>query len=101
VSDIIKQSGGKVFIAHVFRYLLEDYEAFLDTLVKEKIIDGIEVYHSSFTEKECEFLKDYCIKNCLLMSGGSDCHGEKKSNRKIGKGYGNMNISKDLIKNWI
>ena len=36
----------------------------------------------------------------LLMSGGSDCHGEKKKDRKLGMGYGNLNINKEIIQNW-
>jgi len=36
----------------------------------------------------------------LKESGGTDCHGMKKPDRKIGIGYGNMNISKEIIKNW-
>ena len=36
----------------------------------------------------------------LLMSGGTDCHGEKKIDRKIGIGYGNMNISKHILDEW-
>ena len=34
------------------------------------------------------------------MSGGSDCHGEKKKDRKLGMGYGNLNINKEIIQNW-
>lgn len=34
------------------------------------------------------------------MSGGTDCHGEKKIDRKIGIGYGNMNISKHVLDEW-
>lgn len=34
------------------------------------------------------------------MSGGTDCHGDKKVDRRIGIGYGNMHISKNLINNW-
>ncbi len=31
------------------------------------------------------------------MSGDSDCHGEKKKDRKLGIGYGNLNIKKRLL----
>ena len=34
------------------------------------------------------------------MSGGTDCHGDKKKDRKIGIGYGNMHIDSSLIDNW-
>lgn len=61
------------------------------------VFDGVEVYHSSFTEEQIKFLEKYCKDNNLLMSGGSDCHGEKKTDRKIGVGYGNLNISKEIL----
>ena len=52
------------------------------------------------TNPEVELLANKLKDNNLLMSGGSDCHGEKKSNRKIGIGYGNLNISKDILSEW-
>lgn len=100
VADAVRTAGGKLFVAHVFKYHLEDTIGFLDKLNKNNIIDGIEVYHSSFSEEQVKVLEKYCNENNLLMSGGSDCHGEKKQNRKIGKGYGNLNISKGILNNW-
>ena len=45
-------------------------------------------------------LKKYGRDNNLFMSGGSDCHGDKKADRKIGIGYGNLNIDKEILKSW-
>lgn len=101
VAGAVKNAGGKLFVAHVFKYRLDNSIVFLDTLKKNNIIDGVEVYHSSFTEEEIKILEKYCANNSLLMSGGSDCHGDKKPNRKIGNGYGNLNISKEILSNWI
>lgn len=101
VSDAIRNSGGKVFIAHLFIYPLRDSIAYLDKLREDNIIDGVEVYHSSFTEDEIKILEEYCKKHNLYMSGGSDCHGDKKPDRKIGIGYGNLNITKEIVKDWI
>jgi len=101
VSNQIKELGGKVFLAHLFTYALDDYKNFLDELVKENIIDGIEVYYSKFDQDQIAFLENYCKNNNLLMSAGSDCHGDKKPDRKVGKGYGNMNVSKDIVLPWI
>ena len=100
VASAVRNAGGKLFIGHVFKYHLEDTISFLDILKQNDIIDGVEVYHSSFTEKEIKVLEKYCRDNNLLMSGGSDCHGDKKRNRKIGKGYGNLIISKEILNNW-
>lgn len=101
VSDEIRKLGGKVFVAHLFTYPLRDYVKYLDELVKYNIIDGIEVYYSKFNDEQIKFLEDYCDKNNLLMSAGSDCHGDKKPDRKVGIGYGNMNVSQDVISSWI
>lgn len=101
VANAVRNAGGKLFVAHVFKYNLEDTISFLNILKQNNIIDGVEVYHSSFTEEQIKFLEKYCRDNNLLMSGGSDCHGEKKANRKIGVGYGNLNISKEILKEWI
>ena len=100
VSDAVKCAGGKLFVAHVFKYHLNDTIGFLNKLKENKIIDGVEVYHSSFTEEQMKYLDKYCKENSLLISGGSDCHGEKKVDRKIGTGYGNLNINKEILQNW-
>lgn len=100
VADAVRNAGGKLFIAHVFRYNLEDTIDFLDTLKLNNIIDGVEVYYSNFTKQQTNLLEEYCKENKLLMSGGSDCHGDKKAARKIGVGYGDLNISKEILKQW-
>ena len=70
-------------------------------MVKENIIDGIEVYYSEFGDEQIVFLEQYCKDNNLYLSAGSDCHGDKKANRKVGIGYDNMNVSKDVIFPWV
>lgn len=100
VSNCIRELGGKVFIAHLYKYPLNDYKKYLDELIEFNIIDGIEVYYSKFSDTQIKFLENYCKDNNLLMSGGTDCHGDKDSKRKIGIGYGNMNISEDIV-SWL
>ena len=101
VSDAIRNAGGKVFLAHLFLYPLKDHIAYLDKLVEENIIDGIEVYHSKYEEEHTKILEEYAKEHNLLISGGSDYHGSKKIGREVGKGYNNLNISEDVISNWI
>lgn len=100
VAKAVRNAGGKLFIAHIYRYNLEQPIKFLDLLRIDKIIDGVEVEHSNFTNEQSSILKEYCRYHRLLMSGGTDCHGEKKIDRKIGIGYGNMNISKHILDEW-
>lgn len=101
VSDKIRECGGKVFIAHLYLYPLPNYKQFLDTLTANNIIDGIEVYYSGFNSEQIKTLEKYCKENNLFMSAGTDCHGNKKPERKIGIGYNNMNVPESVVSNWL
>jgi len=99
-NKFIHKHNGKVFLAHLYKYQLDDHIEYLNKIVEENLIDGIEVYNSSFTSDQIKILEEYCANTGLLISGGSDCHGERKKERKLGIGYGNLNINKEIIKQW-
>lgn len=101
VVDIIHKAGGIAFLAHPFEYKIPDTIKFIEDLIKDVDLDGIECFHPSATEDEMQLLVDYTRKNNLYISGGSDYHGELKPTIEIGVGEGNLNISKDFIKNWL
>ncbi len=75
-SDIVRKAGGKVFLAHLYKYKLENYIEFLDSIVKEGLIDGVEVYYPKFSDEQIDILEKYCEEHELLMSGGTDFHGK-------------------------
>jgi len=100
VAKAVHEAGGMTFIAHAYRYKLKETEKFVEQLIKDSVIDGIEVFHSSFSEEQENKLLQLAKQYNMLISGGTDCHGMKKPDRKIGVGYGNMNVSKEIIKNW-
>lgn len=99
-NKFIHEHNGKIFLAHLYKYELENHISYLDKIIDNNLLDGVEVYHSSFTEEQIKTLENYCINKKILMSGGSDCHGEKKKERKLGIGYGNLNINKEIVKKW-
>lgn len=102
VVDIIHQAGGKAFLAHPFEYKFEDTIGFIDNLRKETKLDGIECFHpSSADDNKKDILVEYARKNNLYISGGSDYHGKPKPDIEVGIGRGNLNISKELIEEWI
>lgn len=101
VSKAIRDAGGKVFLAHLFTYPLRDYEKYLHSLRENNIIDGVETYYSKFNEDQINFIENYCDKYNLFKSVGTDCHGSKKPDRKVGIGYGNMNYEEDVVSDWI
>ena len=99
VASKIRETGGMAFLAHLYIYPLKDYKEYLDSLVNDNIIDGIEVIHSKFNQEQINYLINYCKEHNLKMSAGTDCHGEKNK-KKLGIGYGNMNVDVDLISDW-
>lgn len=70
VIDIIKQSGGLVFLAHPYEYGIK-----VDPLIEKLIplgLEGIEVFHPSAAIRQSLKLIDICESNNLHASGGSD-----------------------------
>ncbi len=57
-------------------------------------------YGAKVVTKEKVWKSDIILKYKDVLDD-SDCHGDRKSDRKIGIGYGNLNISKDIVKNWL
>lgn len=101
VIDVIHKAGGLAFLAHPFEYRFEDTISFINELREEKKLDGIECFHPSANEEEMRILVKYAKENNLYISGGSDYHGKKKPDIEVGIGKGNLNISKEIIKEWI
>lgn len=92
----IISAGGIPVLAHPKLLYLADDE--LDNVVKELKeygLKGIEVYHSEHDEDDVEKYKKLANKYKLIMTCGSDYHGEdRKYNVKLGTGKNNnVNIT--------
>lgn len=75
VRDVIAQvheAGGIAVLAHPYVY---DSTDLMQQLVKEELLDGIEVHHPSHDEARRTALTDFAKEHHLLMTGGSDFHG--------------------------
>ena len=89
-------------MAHPYAYKMKNTEEFLDNLYDEyKDIDGIECYYYDFTKKQIDYIKDFAEKRNLMISGGSDFHGNlgRKNQMEIcinNDGY----IPKELLDTW-
>ena len=100
VIDLIKEAGGLAFMAHVYLYW-ELSDRLFKTLMSTYPIDGVECCYWAYSDQQTQFLVDFCKKNNLYMSGGSDYHGGSHKENAIGKGLGNLNISFELIADWV
>ena len=72
---LIRQAGGAAILAHPHR-LVED--EWIPALVAEGV-QGIEVYHSDHDPAAVKHYRKIAEGKNLLMTGGSDCHGFRKS----------------------
>ncbi|HEO64178.1 MAG TPA: PHP domain-containing protein [Candidatus Omnitrophica bacterium] len=79
--SIIKKIGGISVIAHP--HLLGD-EGIVFDLIKEGI-EGIEVYHFEHPKSVEEKYLAIALENGLLVTGGSDCHGQGKGELLLGR----------------
>lgn len=101
ITKIIKKAGGKAFLAHLYVYYADDYEEFLNSIVSLNALDGIECYHSLHTMEKTNFLLDYCKKQNLYVSGGSDYHGMIKPNVILGESMPGVRIPYEPSEKWL
>ena len=77
VIDLVHELGGVVVLAHPGLTVSETLIAEL----AEVGLDGVEVFHPSHQSPQIEHYQEIARRYGLLMSGGSDSHGEPKGPR--------------------
>jgi predicted metal-dependent phosphoesterase TrpH len=95
---LIRQIGGIPVLAHpVYASCLkEPFEQVCATL-KELGLLGIEAIYSSHNRRQTDRYRSISSNQGLLVTGGSDFHGETKPNLLVGTGYGNLAVPPDLL----
>ncbi len=78
VCKMVHKCGGYCIFAHPYNYGLADVDKYLQKFVQEGVIDGVECAHSSHTKEQVAHLVDFCDKNNLLKTAGSDFHGRER-----------------------
>jgi len=81
VMDAIKNVKGVPVIAHP---VVNRLDPILPRLIEEGL-QGIEVFHTKQPGSIAERYKKFAIDNDLIITGGSDCHGDAKGAVLIGK----------------
>ncbi len=96
VIRFIHDAGGFAFVAHPGKLRKID---FLQDFVPLGL-DGVEVWHPDHNEALRRELEEFCQKNSLLQSAGSDFHGEEDSNVYFGGVPASEVILDNLQKMW-
>ena len=95
---LILAADGIPVLAHPVLYRMSDER--LEELVaglKEVGLMGIEAIYSTYTAGEEKKMRKLARKYHLLVSGGSDFHGENKPDLDLGNGYGKLAIPDDIL----
>ena len=85
--DIIQRTGGVAVLAHPMELAMSD--ANMESLIcewKSQGLAGMEVYHPSTGNQHVPFLLGLARREGMLVTGGSDFHGERVNERKMRQG---------------
>lgn len=97
---IIHDAGGLAILAHPVTLNLPDqlFSDYIKKLMKEGL-DGMEVFNSTHSPEQIQFYKNICLENGLLISAGSDFHGNNKKYIQLGVCNGGAKASFDMVSN--
>ncbi len=97
---IILKAKGIPVLAHpvTLQQTEEELENYLKEL-KELGLAGIEAYYTEHTKGFTNFLLSLAKQLDLLVTGGSDFHGENKPDIKLGRGFGDLDVPFECFEN--
>lgn len=96
--SLIHRSGGIAVLAHP-PYVTRD-RGKLELLVNELValgLDGIEAYNNGSGLEETDWLIRLARKHDLIVTGGSDFHGDPGSSIQIGRGIRGIRVPYDSV----
>ena len=97
-AELIHKSGGIAVLAHPMSLYVAwgKLPDFLQNL-KDRGLDGIEAWHPNAKVGSCKRLAELAKKLELCITAGSDFHGEKRPDRKLGVTAGGRKIDESLV----
>ena len=96
---LIRNSGGIPALAHLMYYkkLNAAEKEVLVSELKEAGLEGIEAYYNTYTPVEEEYVSSLAKQNALLLTGGTDFHGQNKPHISLFTGQGNMEVPEAIL----
>lgn len=96
--ELILLAGGIPVLAHplLYKLNLDEIETLVATLKSYGLV-GIETIYSANTGFDEGIVRRYANRHNLLITGGSDFHGDNKPAISLGTGRGNLRIPETLL----
>ena len=96
--EIIRRSGGIPVLAHPILYGMGKSElGKLTAHLKDAGLLGIEAIYSTYNNSDERDIRSLANEYNLLITGGSDFHGQNKPTIDLGTGMGHMFVPEDLL----
>ena len=83
---VIRNAGGKAILAHP---ILLKKRALIKKILSTYKFDGMECYYAAFSERQNEHMVKIAKERAMIITGGSDFHGDNKPYLKVGSSYTN------------
>ncbi len=96
--ELIRSAGGLPVLAHPYQTKLEGEE--LESLVEELTgygLAGIEALYTKHSPEQTAHYLAMAKRFGLLVTGGSDFHGNSKPDVKLGSGHGELEVPLELF----
>lgn len=98
--ELIVKAGGIPVLAHPLLYHMSwDRIQKLTDILKPAGLMAVEAIYTTNTNSDERETREFAAKNGLLISGGSDYHGEAKPRTDLGSGFGGLFVPEDVWDN--
>ena len=96
---LIVRAGGIPVLAHpkTLRFKIATTLAGVVRQLRDDGLRGIEAYYPTHSRRECEAYCRLAQAFGLLITGGSDFHGDNKPEIALGVGFGAMRVPDDCL----
>ncbi len=96
--EIIRKAGGIAVLAHpgLLKFNNEDELDKLIGQLKKAGLRGVEVYYSGHSPAQTRLYAELACRHGLLMTGGSDFHGDIQPEIEMGSGLGELTVPYNL-----
>ena len=99
--NAIHGAGGLAFWAHPL-HREEGERSYVRSVLADFMtlgLDGIEAYYTTFSEKQHKLIMETAAEYNLLISGGTDFHGDNQPKIRLGSGYGDLKVPFTVLEN--
>lgn len=98
--ELITKAKGIPVLAHPLLYHMswKRIQKLTDTLLPAGLM-AIEAIYTTNTNSDERETRDFAKRNGLLISGGSDYHGEAKPRTDLGTGFGSLFVPQEVLDN--